>query len=115
VVDRVRQVPEESLQRGRIGRIEGGGAPRVDVERYPLEALGIATCEHDLGTLGASTSGCGEPLCRRCRRSRRQSAAQFGFALLPRQGLDLHERRRCRRGLHRSGEYGLTRPARRRA
>jgi hypothetical protein len=61
VVDRVRQVLEESLQRGRIGRIEGGGAPRADVERYTLEALGIATCEHDLGTLGASTSGCGEP------------------------------------------------------
>ena len=57
VVDRVRQLVEESLQRGRIGGVEGGGAPRADVARRPLEALGIAAGEDDVGALAAGAPG----------------------------------------------------------
>jgi hypothetical protein len=61
VVDRVWQVLEESLQRGRIGGVEGGRAPGVDVARCPLEALGIAAREDDLSALATGASSGLEP------------------------------------------------------
>ena len=60
VIDRIRQVLEESLQRGRIGRVEGGRAPRADFLRCALEPLGIAAGEHDVGPLSAGAAGCFE-------------------------------------------------------
>ena len=56
----IRQVLEESLQRGRIGRVEGGGAPRADFLRCALEPLGVAAGEDDVGPLGAGAAGCFE-------------------------------------------------------
>ena len=52
---------EEPLQRGRVVGVEGGGAPRVDVARGLLEALGIAAGEDDVGALGAGAPGGLEP------------------------------------------------------
>ena len=57
MVDRVRQVLEESLQRGRIGGVEGGGAPRADFQRCLLEPFGIAGGEDHVGTLRAGAPG----------------------------------------------------------
>ena len=61
MVDRLRQVLEESLQRGRVGGVEGGGARARRVERGLLEALGIAAGEDDVGALGARAPGGLEP------------------------------------------------------
>ena len=59
VVDRVRQVLEEPLQRGGIGGVEGGGAhARRRSCAALLEALGIAAGEDDVGPLSAGASGC---------------------------------------------------------
>ena len=52
---------EEPLQRCRVGGVEGGGAPRADVARRLLEALGIAAGEDDVGALGAGAPGGLEP------------------------------------------------------
>jgi hypothetical protein len=48
-----RQLVEEPLQRDRIVRVEGGGAPRADVARCLLEALRVAAHEDDFGALRA--------------------------------------------------------------
>jgi hypothetical protein len=61
VVDRVRQPIEELLQRRWIVRIEGGGAPGVEVGRCPLEARGITAGEDDVGALGAGFPGGFQP------------------------------------------------------
>ena len=57
MVDPVGKSVEESLQRRRIGGVEGGGAPRLDIQRCALEPLGIPSSEDDLGALGARSSG----------------------------------------------------------
>ena len=57
VVDRTREPVEEALQRSRVVGVEGRGAPRVDVARRALEALGIAAGEDDVGALAAGASG----------------------------------------------------------
>jgi hypothetical protein len=61
VVDRVAQAVEELLQRCRVVGVEGGGAPRVDVERRLLEPLGIPAGEDNVGALTAGASGGLEP------------------------------------------------------
>jgi hypothetical protein len=61
VVDRVRQVLEEPLQRLEIVGVEGRGALSIDVERRTLEALGIPGREDDVSPLGACASRCFEP------------------------------------------------------
>jgi len=78
VFDRFWQPIEESLQRGWVIRIEGGGAPGVEVECCSLEALGITAGEDDVGPLGAGfpggfepdpASAVGSPLARRVAKS----------------------------------------------
>jgi hypothetical protein len=81
MVDRVGQVLEESLQRGRIGGVEGGGAPSADVKRCLLEALGIRAGEHDLGTLRAGSLGCCEPDAGAAADQDDRLPEQFRFAL----------------------------------
>ena len=49
------------LQRRRIIHIEGGGAPGVDVQCGPLQAIGIPTGEDDVGALGAGHPGGFQP------------------------------------------------------
>src|SRR5215471_17619075 len=61
VVDRGRQVSEESFQRSRIIGVEGGGAQRADLARGALEALAIPGGEDQLGPLSARSSGGFEP------------------------------------------------------
>jgi hypothetical protein len=61
MVDRVGQAVEEPLQRCRVGGVEGGGAPRVDVERCLPQPLGIPAGEDDVGALTAGASGGLEP------------------------------------------------------
>jgi hypothetical protein len=51
MVDLAGKPGEELLQRSRVGGVERGGAPRVDVERGPLQPLGIATGEDDVSAL----------------------------------------------------------------
>ena len=57
MVDPVGQAHEEPLQSGGVVGVEGGGAPRPDVERRPLQPLGIPAGEDDLGSLAAGASG----------------------------------------------------------
>ena len=57
MVDRAWQLVEEPLQRCRVGDVEGGGAPRLDVARCLLEPLGIAGGEDDVGALAAGAAG----------------------------------------------------------
>ena len=57
VVDRVGQPVEELLYRRRVEGVEGGGAARVDVERCPLETLGISADQDDLSALLARPAG----------------------------------------------------------
>ncbi len=47
---------KNALQRRRVGGVEGRGAPRADVARRPLEALGVAAGEDDVGALGCGRS-----------------------------------------------------------
>ena len=61
MVDRVGQALEELLQRCRVVGVEGGRAPRVDVERRLLEPLGIPAGEDDVGALAAGAAGGFEP------------------------------------------------------
>src|SRR5262245_66090404 len=61
VVDRGRQVSEESFQRSRIISVEGGGAQRADLARGALEALAIPGGEDQLGSLSTRSSGGFEP------------------------------------------------------
>jgi hypothetical protein len=61
VVDRVGKPVEEPLQRCRVGGVEGGGAPRVDIAGCSLEPLGIAAGEDDVGALTAGAAGGLEP------------------------------------------------------
>jgi hypothetical protein len=61
VVDRVGQPVEELLERCRVGGVEGGGAPRVDVARRSLEPLAIPAGKDDLGALTAGAAGSFEP------------------------------------------------------
>ena len=61
VVDRGRQVSEESFQRSRIIGVEGGGAQRADLARGALEAVAIPGGEDQLCPLSARSSGGFEP------------------------------------------------------
>jgi len=61
VVDRFRQILEETLEVSRIGRVEGRAAQRAELERGVLEALGIAGREDDVGSLSARSSDGFEP------------------------------------------------------
>jgi len=57
VVDRTRQVVEESFNGGWIVRVEGGGALGVDVECRLLESLGISAGEDDIGAFPSGAAG----------------------------------------------------------
>jgi hypothetical protein len=61
VVDRCRQVPEELLERTRLGGIEGRAAQRAELGRSALQALGVAAGEDQVGSLGARPPGGFEP------------------------------------------------------
>jgi nucleotide-binding universal stress UspA family protein len=51
------KLPAYAVQRRWISRIEGGGAPRADVLRRPLELLGIPAGEDGVGALAAGEVG----------------------------------------------------------
>ena len=61
VVDRARQLVEESLQRRRVVRVEGGGAAGRRRRARPVEPIGIAAGEHDVGAFGAGPAGGFQP------------------------------------------------------
>jgi len=61
VVDRVREFREELFEACGIGRVEGGGAQRVDFGGRVLEAVAVAAGQHDVGPLAARLSSCFEP------------------------------------------------------
>src|SRR5262249_23448412 len=56
-----RQLPEEALEGGRIGGVEGRGAQRTEFARGVLEALGIPAGEDQVGPLSACSPGGFEP------------------------------------------------------
>ena len=58
VVDGLRLILEEPLERVHIGRVEGGRALRIDLAGGPLQALGIAADEDDVRALRAREPGC---------------------------------------------------------
>jgi hypothetical protein len=53
VVDRVRQSLEEPLEGLHVGGVEGDRALGADLLRRPLQALGVAADEDDIGALRA--------------------------------------------------------------
>jgi hypothetical protein len=57
VVDRRRQIGEESVKGGRVRGVEGGGAQRADLGRGVLQAFFTAAGEDDVGAFGAGTTG----------------------------------------------------------
>jgi hypothetical protein len=61
VIDRGWEILKERLQAGRIVRVEGRCAPRVELARCLLEAFGIAPGEDDAGALGAGSPGGFQP------------------------------------------------------
>jgi hypothetical protein len=61
MVDPVGKPVEELLQRCRVVGVEGGGAPRIDVERCSIEPLGVPAGEDHVGALGAGAAGGFEP------------------------------------------------------
>src|SRR2546427_329711 len=61
MVDRFGQVPEEALERGWIGGVEGRTTQRAEFGRGPLEAAGIAAGQDDARALGAGSPGRLEP------------------------------------------------------
>ena len=57
MVDRRGQLVEELLEPVEVGGVEGRRAPRAELGRGALEALGVAAGEDDVGALGAGAPG----------------------------------------------------------
>ena len=81
VIDRLRQVLEEPVEGGRVGRVEGHGALRADFQRRLLQPVGIAAGEDDIGTLGPGPPGCLEPDAGAAADHDDGLSGQFRFAL----------------------------------
>jgi hypothetical protein len=61
VVDRGRQVGEEPVEGVRVGGVERRGAARAEFGRGPLQAVGVAGSQDDVGPFGAGLAGGLEP------------------------------------------------------
>jgi hypothetical protein len=57
VVDRCRQVGKKLVETVEVGGVESRAATRPELERGPLESLGIARGQDDVGSLGACPPG----------------------------------------------------------
>jgi hypothetical protein len=80
VIDRIRQVTEESFDGSRIGDVEGCYAQRFDLAGGVLKALGIPAGEDQPGPFSARSSGRFQPDAGAASNHDDSLPQQFGFA-----------------------------------